>query len=307
MSVAIASVVIVSLTPLQASENDVWLIDSHHAQRCANKSLSLESLRVFKLSGKNDWTPSNPDEFLASQKPEVATVFLFHGNWTAANQAVQDGMSFHRRLKEIAEEDAAKPLPCRLVIWAWPSERILPCARKDIRLKAAWSDTQGAYVADLVSQFPPKSRVTFVGFSFGARTAMAAAELLAGGTVGGFQVEPARLTGLEPTLNVILLAPAFDQFWLAPNQRFGRALDLINKIQVNYNTQDGALRFYPLMYGLGGPKAMGGTGVPLQTISASNRRKITSCDMRRIVGKEHSITPYIGTPVFWKQMAAMTE
>ena len=307
----LVSAVIASLSPLLASENDIWLIDSHHAQRCADKSLSQESLHVFKLSEANNWTPSSPNEFLASQNPEVATVFLFHGNWTTVNQAVQEGMSFHRQLKQVekdpVEGNVVKSSSCRLVIWAWPSERILPCARKDIRLKAAWSDTQGGYVADLVSQFPPKSRVTFVGFSFGARIAMAATELLAGGTVEGFQIAPSRLTGLEPTLNAVLLAPAFDQFWLSPNQRFGQALDLINKIQVNYNSQDGSLRFYPLLYGLGGPKAIGATGIPLNTISTSNRPKITSTDMRRIVGKEHSIFQYIGTSLLQKQMAAILE
>ena len=100
--------------------------------------------------------------------------------------------------------------------------------------------------------------VCLVGYSFGARTATGALELLAGGSIAG-QTLPATVAARR-TFRVVLLAAASDADCLLPGHRDGHALSLVERMLATENCGDRALKWYSRLYGRRGPEALGYVG-----------------------------------------------
>jgi hypothetical protein len=236
----------------------VWLVSTRCAPRCGDLEAGLAQIRYWRLEGCQ-WMASDEAAFRAGADPALPTTIFVHGNRDDAQAAADDGTSFYSVLKG---QSAGRPF--RYVIWSWPSDRIPGRARQDAQVKAAYSDTESYYLARLLRGGKPGGPVSLVGYSFGARIVTGSLELLAGGPIAGRTLPAALLA--EPTalplrpMRAVLIAAAEDADWLMPGHRDGLALALVDRVLVTQNGCDGVLRFYPWMYGRGGPQALGFAG-----------------------------------------------
>jgi hypothetical protein len=282
------------------SSAETWLISSRRAPTRISGDESISKLQLWKLE-KKSWATSSCEAFLEGLTPEIPTIFYFHGNMASSSDAVRQG-SFLRKLIEAKEKDGY-----RLVIWSWPASRIRGRLRNDVRVKAARSDTQGYYLAQLLTSFPEKSRIGFVGFSFGARTVCSSLALLSGEKIANAQLSldaSQRKRVGSYSMRSVLLAPAFDQYWLKKDRRYGRVTAALEKMVVIYNPSDIAMHFYPLMYYAGGPEALGFLGPPRCDLTEEAEQTIEGINVMRSVGKVHNAYRYLGTSGFRRQISS---
>jgi pimeloyl-ACP methyl ester carboxylesterase len=198
-----------------------------------------------------------------------------------------------------------------MVIWSWPSDRIRGTNRKDVRLKAAYSDVQGGYLAEFLGRLGPEAPVSLVGYSFGARIITMALDRLDGdrnaeravvepAAQDATSMEPPRAPAEPPRRRAVLIAAALDAGWLAPGGRHGRALRQVERMLITRNCCDPVLRLYPLMYRVGGPQALGYVG-PI--CLGKNREKTETAELSCAVGRAHAWSRYIAAPGLWRPLA----
>jgi hypothetical protein len=117
-------------------------------------------------------------------------------------------------------------------------------------------------------------------------------QLLAGGEVACQNLPAdavaAWTSGKRNAIRAVFLAAAVDADWLAPGGRDGRALPLLDQVLVTCNECDRVLRWYPRMYGRGGPQAMGFVGP--YCVDAAD--KLSVIDVSCTVGKLHDCHCY---------------
>jgi hypothetical protein len=201
----------------------------------------------------NQWVRNDRAPFLADAGSVVPCVFFVHGNRTSACDAVEVGWGVYSALKA-----AAAGRPFRFVIWSWPSDRIQGRSRVDTQVKAARSEVDSYYLAATLDRMPPNAPVCLIGYSFGARMIGGTLELLAGGEFAG-RTLPKPAARRRP-VRAVLLAAAMDAGALAPGGVNDRALGLTERVLITCNPADSVLRWYPWMYGRGGPEALGFAG-----------------------------------------------
>lgn len=229
-----------------ACADQIWLLDTHSA--CCP---ALEAVHYWQLQADRCWAPANLDAFLATDDPRVPTVIVVTGNRATTQDAVNMTWQVYGQLK------ACGAGCVRMVVWAWPAERISRRNRPDVRAKACRSDVEAHLLGLLLSRIDPAVRVSMVGYSFGARIIGGGLHLLAGGALNGYCLpHPVQRTPMR----AVFVAAAIDTDWLLPGRRLGLAMTQLEHLLVTVNGADPGLRFYPLMYGLGGPHAMGYAG-----------------------------------------------
>ncbi|MGL6194027.1 MAG: alpha/beta hydrolase [Thermoguttaceae bacterium] len=269
------------------NQNDVWLFNTRTASICSPNESEFDKIFAYQLGREADnrcykWEKAAISDFFETYDPSVPLIVLIHGNQYALNDAVDDGLAFEQRV--------LKGQKCRLLIWAWPADRI-PCGiRADVQTKIEYSKYQGAYVQMLLDRLPEKGNICLVGFSLGAQTICEAVEL----TYKSNNASSSEKDN-EPKIRIILFAAAVDQFSVSPKCRYGDVLEFAEKTCVVYNPADKVLKFYPLVYGRGGPESLGKTGVPLYTVPSSVREKIDMINISQIAGNRHHFKSYFGS------------
>jgi hypothetical protein len=186
-----------------------------------------------------------------------------------------------------------------MVIWSWPTAGKCGSNRNDVRVKAARSDVQAYYLARCLRGFDSEAQVGMIGYSLGVRMITGALEMLAGGSVAGYSLEPKDEAddGL-PSMRIVLVASAIDRCWLLPGWRNGSALDVVDGALITCNSRDPVLRFYPKMYGFRGPQAVGFTGPAL---SCEQREKVEVMNLSCSVGKSHAWRRYLcSSRLYWR-------
>jgi pimeloyl-ACP methyl ester carboxylesterase len=253
-----------------AKAGDTWFVDTRSA------TTELESLAVKKLDNKNQsatvWRSASLDELLETQIPQKPLVIVVHGNWTTSVEARKYGIAFDRLLEKFGEH--------RLLIWSWKSDQIL-CGiriRKDVLIKAQRADDQAAHLSAFLQKLKPNSKVSLVGFSFGAKLVCNTLQTLAN----------TKELGNELSIRSVLLAGALDCASLTPNGQYHQALSVIEKMLIHVNPDDETLCFYPLLVRIGGPQAIGKKGAALNGLSEEFRQKIKSVNVARQLGTEHA-------------------
>jgi len=94
-----------------------------------------------------------------------------------------------------------------------------------------------------------------------------------------------RTAGARNPVRAVLLAAAEDADWLAPAGQHGRALALVDETLITCNACDRVLRWYPRLYGRGGPQALGVVGPCGLDDAAAG--KVRLLDVAPIIGKSH--------------------
>ena len=274
--------------------SQIWLISTRHAPYSSDCGADAAGLGYWRLGADNQWLAADLKGFLAADEPAVPTVVCIHGNRSEEADAVSEGWSLYHILHSLAPNQ-----PMRYVIWSWPAERIGGRNRADVQVKAARSDGQSGYLAQLIRRMNPKVPVSLVGYSFGARIITGAAQLLAGGEVAGKVVPPANPTVQRVPMRAVLVAAAEDYYWLAPNYSHGLALGQMDRVLITVNQADPVLRFYPRLYGRGGPGALG----YVSPASGTDTSKTDLLNVTCSVGKSHDWDCYLADPSLRQRLA----
>ena len=222
---------------------------------------------AFSRLKTNSWQASTDQEFLETFDPAVPLVVVVHGNWMSHTEAKHYGKLFHAISRDMG--------PHRLLVWSWPSEKINCRVRRDLQIKASRADTQSEHLSALLHSLPADSKVSLVGFSFGAK--------LICNTLQHRVDQPEH----PLRIRTVLLAAGMDRASLQPGRQYGDALPATESMLVHINHLDSKLRFYPLLYGCGGPEAVGKEGISRYGMSAESKAKIKSVDVSRLIGAEH--------------------
>ena len=284
------------------AKRDIWLLSTRCAPRCGLLENAARHIDYSRLDCDCCCTTTDASEF----KVDVAdtstpTVVFIHGNNTDACGAVTKGMYAYRAIRS-----AVGCSPFRYVIWSWPADRVCRRHRNDVPLKACYSDVDSYYLACWLDELPPAAKVSLAGHSFGPRIIAGALELLAGGKIAGRKLPDRQVAGRQnlrrPALRAVFLAAAIDAHWLSPCGRYGRAMSLVEEALVTCNCCDRVLRFYPLMYGRGGPQAMGRIG----PCGIDDPSKVQVRDVSCSVGKTHDWRCYCSSPSVAAEWARYT-
>ncbi len=261
-----------------AVAQDVWFVNTQSAKITGDGRLDSVSVEQWASESKTRrWTPSGMDEFLHSLDSEKPTVIVVHGNLMSPAEARSYGLAFHRKAKGIGDH--------RLVIWCWPAEKEYCRIRPDAQAKYHRADAQGRYLGAFLREFrgcQPEAKVAILGFSYGAKVTCKALDEL-GREWTANESSPTKEFQIRP----VLLAAAMNRTSLSSGKEYGQALSVVDEMLVHVNQSDETLRFYPLLFRLCGPQAVGKEGVSLHGISAENRRKIKSVRVDRLLGGEH--------------------
>jgi len=280
----------------EPATDQVWLVSTRQAP-WLDDGATLAAPGYWRLSPQRQWMPATEQQFLACDNPAVPTVFYIHGNRAEVTAAVNDGW----RLRELLQ-GLAPGRPLRYVIWSWPADRLPGSNRLDVRVKAARSDTESRYLAQLLARINPQVPISFFGYSFGARIITGAMHLLAAGEApvqGALYADP----GIRRLpMRAVLVAAAEDCDWLLPERCHGLALSQADRILITVNPADPVLKRYPLMYGRRGPEALGYVGPP----PGAHLAKLEPLNLACSVGKSHDWECYLADPALRARLAWYT-
>lgn len=270
-----------------ADHQQLWLINTRCVSTCGWQCVSENDFDYQRYDCATGWTSVDAATFFDATSADVPTTFYIHGNRVTPYDAIHEGQYLYQLLCEAAGER-----PFRLVIWSWPATQIPGGVRHDVLTKAARSDVQAYYLAQVVDRMPKDARVGMMGHSFGARTITGALHLLGGGELCGYALPP-RADRPARAVRSVLVAAALDNGWLLPGWRNGLALSQTEKMMITRNGYDRQLRWYPRMYGRRGPDALGFTGPACPSWLGEDRAKLDVVDVSCSVGRGHGWFEYL--------------
>jgi hypothetical protein len=264
-------------------QDQVWLVSTRHLG-CTVGEQYDPPLQYWQYE-RGLWQPRTAAEFFAADSADIITPVYVHGNRIDAGLAGSYGLWVYFEL--VGKLDAEPPV--RFVLWSWPSDQIRG-PLNDVRAKAERSDIDGWYLGCFLARLRPEVRVGLVGYSFGARIASGAVDLIGGGSLWG-QSLPA---GKRPSVRVVLWAAAEDNTWYLPNQFHGHALAAAEAWFITLNYCDPVLSRYRFIDRCSNPEAVGCVGIYGRNLLPSDvNRRIEEVNVSNIVGDEHNWRPYL--------------
>ena len=271
----------------------MWLVSTRHLGCPAwDKSNELD-LHIEHYGGKGiGWIEKSLDDFLGSSDPAQPTMFYVHGNQVGWNDAIERA----RNLRDAAL-GCSHIKPVRIVVWIWPTDKQTGFVR-DSRIKAARTNGEAHYLAWLLAQLDPNTRLSIASYSLGARVATGALHLLGGGELAG-QTLPLATSFAPHTIRVALLAAALHNNWLQSGGCHERALSQMDRLLIQYNSCDPALKRYRFIEKHGRAAALGFTGM---YVDDSLDLWIKQRDVCCIVGKSHAEFRYSRSPTLMHEI-----
>jgi hypothetical protein len=276
----------------EASEH-IWLVSTRCAPQCGEVSSSLGQINYWRMSAEHGWVAADEEAFLHGDDHALPTTIFVHGNRTDRDRAVEQSWCLYQQMRYQAAGQ-----PFRLVIWSWPSDRIPGSNRSDAQVKAAYSDAEASYLAMLLGRMEGQTPVSLIGYSFGTRVITGALQIVAGGAIGGQPLSAQGAVEHKP-YRVMLIAAAIDANALLPCGRAGLALSQVDKMLITRNACDRVLKWYPMMYGHGGPEALGFVG----PLGCGETDKIELVDVSCSVGRTHDWAQYAMAPEICGRLA----
>jgi hypothetical protein len=285
---------------------EVWLVSTRSAPHCGDLQTGVEQLAFWRLDSQDTcrWLTADAAAFQHTGAPQTPTTIYIHGARTSFSAAVEQGFCLFARMQQYA---AGRPF--RLVVWAWPADRMARLPRADMQGEAAEADADAYYLARVLAEVKPGTPLCLIGYSFGTRIASGALQLLANGPAAGHQLPAESLSrwasGPRP-VRAMFLASAMDADWLMPGCCEGMALSQLQRLLITQNCADRTLRRYPRLYGLGGPEAMGHSGPICCLPPGSGCEKVEVVDVTCEVGKRHDWRLYQAALSFVVRLAWYT-
>jgi hypothetical protein len=268
------------------NHRQLWLLSTRSAPLSGDLQCGLQSIGYWRYAGDCQWQAGDEESFRANDDPTIPTTIIIHGNQDNADDAVEFAWPIYCRMLQFANDR-----PFRLVIWSWPSDQMSRRIRADVQLKISFCGAQAYYLAVCMEHMRGEVPVCLIGYSLGAQIAAGGLHLLGGGEVDCRNL-PAQSAKREAPIRAVLIAAAADADCLTSNGQFNLALSQVDKMLVERNGCDRILRFYPRLYGRGGPEALGYTG----PAGCGDYSKIEILDVACEVGREHKWKFYITSP-----------
>ncbi len=257
-------------------DDDAWLISTRHLDCLAGKGESTLDLDVSRFSTSGEWIPAGVDTLLSSE-PRLTVVYV-HGNRVSDDEAISRAWQAFG----VLQRDPAAP-PMRLIIWSWPSDRIHGQVR-DVRYKAARTNTEGHYLGWFLAQIDPETSVNLIGFSYGARVVTGAMHVLSGGRLAC--AAPDIVAGDRRPIQVVLVAAALHNHWLSSGGFHEGFWQFADRLLLLFNSCDPVLKRYRFIEKRGRPVALGYRGS--WGLSDDLEARIEERDVCCSVGKTHS-------------------
>ncbi len=231
------------------------------------------------------WLNATSAEFYAADSADVVTAVYIHGNRIDNSTALGEGLDVYFQLAGKFDDER----PVRFVIWSWPSDQIRGPLR-DVRAKAARSDTEAYYLAQFLAGMQPQVKTGLLGYSLGARIIAGGLHLLGGGQLCGWMVPP----GERPQMQVAFWAAAEHDNWLLPGYHHGQALGMAGHWFITHNCCDPVLARYRFVEKHGSPAAMGYAGVyGRNLLPAELNARIEEMNVTNLVGGSHDLGRYL--------------
>lgn len=286
-------------TVRSAVESQLWLVSTRDLPHGSQRSSRRLRPDVERYDSAATWQPSSLDELILDRDPRLVTVLFVHGNDTDQDKARSKGLGIYRALSE------AKMQPVRMIVWSWPADYVGGTLRHDARVKADRTEADAWLLAQFILELDDGESISLVGYSFGARLISGALHLLGGGSLAGQSLD---CVGEVPriTLRAILVAAAFDNDWLLPDRRFGRALNAVDRLVILVNPQDRVLRWYRFLSPGSGAAALGARGIASTNELAKHRSKIEEIDVGPLVGVQHRWSTYAASAEVLEQIKRET-
>jgi hypothetical protein len=271
-------------TTFRVREQDqVWLVSTRHLG-CPGGGKYEPTFQIWRY-GQGIWQPKKEAEFFHEDSAELITPIYVHGNQIDTADASRYGLTFYFEL--VGKLGAERP--ARFVIWSWPSDQIRGPLR-DVREKAARSDVEAYYLACFLGRMNPEVRVGLLGYSFGARIASGAMQLLGGGSLLGWSVP----TATHPHVRVAMWAAAEHNYWYQPGQFHGQALAAAEAWYVTINYCDSILARYRMLDKCSPAEAVGFAGIlGRNLLPADVNARIEEVNVSNIVGSNHDWRSYL--------------
>ena len=273
-------------------QDEIWVISTRRMGELNCDFVSSRQMQVMRYDGQQ-WLASDLETLLGSAREDQLTVIDIHGNRFTFEESLQAGWYIYNGL--ICQ---APPTPIRLVIWSWPSDRVAGLLH-DAREKAERTNSEGFYLGWFLNQLDPRSPVSLVGYSFGARIATGGLHVLGGESLVGHRL-PAPVSAPRPIRTALLVA-ALPNHWLIPGQPHGRALLPADRLLVFYNPLDPVLKRYHLIEPFR-PEALGSTGLVGLGAIGPEAMHIEQRNVAGIIGRSHDLELYYQSPYIMSQL-----
>ncbi|WP_406696304.1 hypothetical protein V5E97_35455 [Singulisphaera sp. Ch08] len=235
-----------------------WIVQTRNCPQVMGSD-PLPCLKLLHFDDRGDVVQRDPSEMLAQTVGRPVFIQV-QGSLTTPDIAL-GGLLWSRAW---LLENRALPPDAVVIAFDWPSQRVYQNDVRDINEKGRRAYIAGFHLARFLQQFPPESRITVLGQSYGGRVVPSALYLLGGGCLDSQSHDtPVRLPGLRPDLHIraICIEGASDHHWLDPDQRLERALYGCEALLNLYNRKDEALLLNPFLRRGGHHRALGRIGL----------------------------------------------
>lgn len=272
-----------------ATNDGYWLVNSWRSPQSFDDGNLLFCPEVRRADANSVLITSDMAELQASIIPGVPVCIVVHGSFKDCPEIHRDARRSWHWLQA-----GACGAAFQMIYFSWPSDRPLSVlASVDVAILGHRASRNGFYLARLIQALPAECPVCLLGHSHGTRVISAALHLLAGGTVEDHRYcSPERCVR---RIRAVFLASAIDHDWLNPDQRFGRALLMVEGILNLRNSMDPALAIYPLRR-IGSSRALGCTG-----FTSRDRKEMQSLSCR---AQDLDVTEVIGASHQWPRYAS---
>ena len=229
----------------------------------------------------NVWRSASIDEFYAGDSSSRPTIFWAHGFKTDINSAANSAYALRSTINQ-ARLSTGNNKPYRLVVWKWASERSRPRICVDAKMKALLADSEGVAMGKFVERMNLSNKISFVGFSFGARVVGSALQYLATKSEISQSLRSGRIS-------LVLMSAACELG--AFNYSYAQGATLPTYVLNLYNPADQALRYYPMISETSS-QAQGVAPVAESTFPNAIG-KTFNCNVNLGMGNKHSFTTEI--------------
>ena len=234
--------------------------------------------------------------------PGVPICIFIHGSFVTAASHKRESAQTYDWIRRPAPH-----VPLQVLFYTWPSEarhnNLASLNSVAVNQRGYWAETNAFYLCDLIAHLPRECPICLVGHSHGARVAVAALHLIAGGRIAGRAYGGE--TGVGRRYNAVLAAGAFDRHWLNPGERYDFAVCQAERILNLVNRTDAALHFYHLSRPFA-RRAIGATGLTRwdrHRLGALGNKVIDS-DVTRAVRLGHFWPNYYEQPMLADRIAS---
>jgi hypothetical protein len=267
--------------------DELWFINTRGVPYGNLSHHSLHCWSAWRAVPGGAWQQASIADLWGRAADGRRNVFYVHGNRINVDWAMRNGNSAYQALTSPVGFHTP---PMRLVMWSWPSDRILRPAL-DVRVKADVADYESYKLGWFLGNMHPQGYVGLIGFSYGARMITGALHLLSGGSLFGQALGAHHL----PPTRSVLWSAATHNYWLSPGQLHGRAILATDRMLNLYNSRDSALRRYPHLDKSTLPQALGYVGLPNGYLGAEGYR-FAQRDVCCEVGRRHAMDEYCAAP-----------